>query len=480
MKNFTLLLTAAVVAAMSLQPVEVSAKSLFKPTNRARVTATSDSPKVLPASRVLPRAAGDIWMPGKVAEYTWIEDDSEWSLYNEKTFDYFGGGLVKSVGMKDEWQTTNSKYQYNDEGLLTHYTDSYFDESTQQFIPSNRRIYNYDYMLTRACVQMLYYTWNNNEWLDTEGEYAGIERNKDRNIVRVTQIISIGYKHYVNSRYDIEYGSDGKASKITMLGKESFYYDVFETECVLSDIVWDRTDGQILLVNYTPSVDIENPYDYEPSTYETGLFGPDNRVASFTMVSEDYGNVKLNVTVDYSESTFHVVAKTDAGKTYIDWEYNDLSGIDGHGPGSYESKQFEIDIDYDEDTDTHYEVEMLEYEKYYTDAYGLMLLDEEIQYEDGELDDYYKKVGTVEYDPTYGYPVSYVVTEEEDGEMYNEYKVVYSDYEQCSGITDVTVDSENAPVEYFNLQGVKMEGDNLAPGLYIRRQGAKAQKVLVK
>lgn len=37
---------------------------------------------------------------------------------------------------------------------------------------------------------------------------------------------------------------------------------------------------------------------------------------------------------------------------------------------------------------------------------------------------------------------------------------------------------ENAPVEFYNLQGVKVSGNE--PGLYIRRQGAKATKVLVK
>ena len=46
-----------------------------------------------------------------------------------------------------------------------------------------------------------------------------------------------------------------------------------------------------------------------------------------------------------------------------------------------------------------------------------------------------------------------------------------------TGIDDVTVE-ENAPVEYYNLQGVRVE--NPANGLYIRRQGNTATKVLVK
>ncbi|MDE6288435.1 MAG: hypothetical protein K2M00_06590 [Muribaculaceae bacterium] len=45
-----------------------------------------------------------------------------------------------------------------------------------------------------------------------------------------------------------------------------------------------------------------------------------------------------------------------------------------------------------------------------------------------------------------------------------------------SGVSSVVVDA-NAPVEYFNLQGVKVE--NPANGLYIRRQGNVATKVVL-
>lgn len=47
----------------------------------------------------------------------------------------------------------------------------------------------------------------------------------------------------------------------------------------------------------------------------------------------------------------------------------------------------------------------------------------------------------------------------------------------ASGITSIDAD-ENAPVEYYDLRGVRVSGD--APGIYIRRQGNKATKVLVK
>ena len=47
-----------------------------------------------------------------------------------------------------------------------------------------------------------------------------------------------------------------------------------------------------------------------------------------------------------------------------------------------------------------------------------------------------------------------------------------------AGVEDVVIDNENAPVEYFNLQGVKVA--NPENGLYIVRQGNKVSKVLIR
>lgn len=47
-----------------------------------------------------------------------------------------------------------------------------------------------------------------------------------------------------------------------------------------------------------------------------------------------------------------------------------------------------------------------------------------------------------------------------------------------AGVNDILSNDTNAPVEYFNLQGVRVA--NPENGLYIRRQGNKATKVLVK
>lgn len=46
-----------------------------------------------------------------------------------------------------------------------------------------------------------------------------------------------------------------------------------------------------------------------------------------------------------------------------------------------------------------------------------------------------------------------------------------------SALQDINID-ENAPVEYYNLQGVKVE--NPENGIYIRRQGSKVSKVVIR
>lgn len=56
-------------------------------------------------------------------------------------------------------------------------------------------------------------------------------------------------------------------------------------------------------------------------------------------------------------------------------------------------------------------------------------------------------------------------------------KVVFDGQLEAAGVENVVVD-ENAPVEYYNLNGIRVA--NPENGIYIRRQGNKVSKVLVK
>lgn len=53
---------------------------------------------------------------------------------------------------------------------------------------------------------------------------------------------------------------------------------------------------------------------------------------------------------------------------------------------------------------------------------------------------------------------------------------------KMDGVDDIiTADTDNnAPVQYYNLQGIEMPSDNLPAGVYLRRQGKTVTKVIVK
>lgn len=53
----------------------------------------------------------------------------------------------------------------------------------------------------------------------------------------------------------------------------------------------------------------------------------------------------------------------------------------------------------------------------------------------------------------------------------------YTNTNEGAAVDGIEAD-DNTPVEYYNLQGMKVKGDE--PGIYVRRQGAKTSKVIVK
>lgn len=48
------------------------------------------------------------------------------------------------------------------------------------------------------------------------------------------------------------------------------------------------------------------------------------------------------------------------------------------------------------------------------------------------------------------------------------------------GIGEIGIDEANGPVEFYNLQGVRVAAENLVPGFYIVRQGNTVRKVFVR
>ena len=48
-----------------------------------------------------------------------------------------------------------------------------------------------------------------------------------------------------------------------------------------------------------------------------------------------------------------------------------------------------------------------------------------------------------------------------------------------TGIENINTDKAT-PAEYYNIHGFRVDGSNLTPGIYIRRQGAETSKIIVR
>ena len=59
-------------------------------------------------------------------------------------------------------------------------------------------------------------------------------------------------------------------------------------------------------------------------------------------------------------------------------------------------------------------------------------------------------------------------------------RTITVEFTEVSAIGEIGIDPANGPVEYYNLQGVRVEAENLVPGFYVVRQGDKVAKVLIK
>ncbi|MDE5554908.1 MAG: hypothetical protein K2J10_06970, partial [Muribaculaceae bacterium] len=70
------------------------------------------------------------------------------------------------------------------------------------------------------------------------------------------------------------------------------------------------------------------------------------------------------------------------------------------------------------------------------------------------------------------------LTNRKTGEIENACTIKNVGNSEISGIESVTNDNNDAPVEYFNLQGLRV--NEPSNGIFIRRQGNKVTKVLVK
>lgn len=389
------------------------------------------------------------WQPGTVTYYNWWEEDWLLGVENKYTYDEHIG-LITRVVLSDG---TIEDREYYDNGYIKSVTIS--ENIDGELTIWSKNVYTYDEIVPDYLIENLYYQLNNNDELVLYNAFRNIlTRNTDGNIVENEAMQYYKSKWVCRSKYIINYGDDGRACSI-----DSETYDLETGEPlafnnIIWNIVWEETDGQITAQNWQ------------------NLMSGTNRIKSAEVYGLDY---EAKLTVEYpSEGSYEyiVVQGDDILSSVSSLLMDDMR--------SYEITS--ITNNYNVSNSYPPELEFRNSSKSYSKClldeynYPLYVLNE--TYEDDTLLFSQERTAEPTYDSEYGYPLEYIFSVSLNGAPAEYYqKIVLGDYVQIASVEDVAVDTE-AKIEYFNLQGIKV--DNPTAGLYIRRQGARTEKILVK
>ncbi|MCM1006117.1 MAG: hypothetical protein NC402_07460 [Prevotella sp.] len=387
------------------------------------------------------------WLPGTVTDYYY--NGQEWEQSNVTTYTYNPEGWVLS--QTSQWEKKENTY--NAEGNVIEEV-FYGDPDGQGLSPQYKYVYTYDNVVTGFRTSEKYYNYENGQWVLRSEDQNVITRNELGNIIKIQErYYDAEYNSWEDGDYfEITYGADGKAVTVKT-------FEDGEIELDLRDIVWNRTNGQIII---SDSNDID----------ADDFFMGSNRIASATVYGFEGNTLPgyLNATYEGTEGSYKVEIKINDKVAYS----MDYKVLDNYG--SYSSAEFSINYEEDETTGNVVEdgndryVEEVRY-----DAYGLLTEETQTEYRDGEQSYTYAEKGIVTYDTTNGYPVEYICQNKQGEEFVNSARQVFSDYVQVSGVEQINAESES-PVEYYNLQGIRVF--NPEHGIFIRRQGSKATKVI--
>lgn len=386
---------------------------------------------------------------------------AEWYPSEISRNEYNKAGQVTS-STTESYRTV---YEYDAMGRCTVLTQ--YGSNDGDFTPEYKTEYTYDNIVTNLITEERGYNYQDGNWVLNESSRTLITRNTDNNITRIQQQASSIYYDtpgwHDEALVEIGYGSDKKANTIKVYEYEE---ERAQLQAELVDIVWDQTDGQIVF------------FEMDEAEFFLGT----NRISSAKApAATNYpyaGDIFYTVTYKADNDGFNMTA-TMNGATFMSQDYTVLDSY-----GSFTSEEFEVDYDHMDDGSYQPDDPMLDVYTEIYDAYGLQLKNSEISYTDGNkangISYQNEMTAKVTYDSTHGYPLEYISRRSYDGQA-PEYadRIVYSDYYDVieAGVTD-TVISDSAPVEYYNLLGIRVE--NPTPGLYIRRQGNTVAKVLVK
>ena len=415
---------------------------------------------------------GAIWRP--CTQVSSIMVDNKWQNEMRATITYDSNGNTTSYFSENlMWTSESSASRY---ASYVNTYNSYGNEligvtsfgNDKENLKEEYKIeYTYDEVVPDFITSVTSYTMTDGVWTkEQDSKKTDITRDEKGRVTEVMKYRVNQKGEYITSEKDvITYGEDGKPSQI----KVYQYYEDHKTGEVklaqaiaYTDIVWKNCDNQILNGHI--------------------LFQGANRILSAKIIVNDAEHGSVKVEYGPGENDYTVIEEATPQflsiKTIEKTEWREINPYDSY---SILNRMETYSKNSDEPEVSVY------YESVTNDAYGFPIERITRNENNGMITSFYKEIGDVKYDKTYGYPLVFTISEaeSEDGSEpvpVPYYRMEFSDHKNCretTGMDNVAVENnDNAPVEYFNLQGERI--NKPSKGLYIRRQGKLVQKSIAK
>lgn len=442
------ILFAAVIAATSM-----SAAPVFSPIKAKSQKNAIKKVRSIKKSRKA-EAATAIWRPGTQILSEWDPENLTWmsSAKYETTYDAAGRILTDLVtpltpegAPNEEEPTQRTTYVYNEFGmptsrLIENLTDNVFTNYTKQIREYDSEVHNVIIANTESM-------WMQSEWTNIGNCYRReVTRNSLGNVTEVViKVLYLG-EYEATQKMKVEYGEDNKANRIvtSVLSTDDGVNMYWTDEIEYKDIVWHHTNGQIITDDITST---------------------ENGIASCTVMDSDGEN---KVTVEYPDEagSYHSMLTYANGSVEVK-----NTVVDNYG--SYDYETVEIYKEEGEEDYNYSEIERLRKNEYGLETEIYLAVSE--NGEEEMVMEWAK--GTIEADAVNGYPKVFTVQsfDPETEEFANTYKIDFSDYSDVTGVDGIKAD-EQAPVEYYTIDGRRTKATE--PGIYIRRQGKNAIKIV--
>lgn len=415
------------------------------------------------------------WQPQKMEMYLPGNEYGDWMLEETTQYSYSYGLLMsESLLQNDKDTQIVLNYSYDDAGRLIEIKRSETGKS------STKTEFEYDEIVKDHIISKMTYRLNGDGSSKLiEGMKEIITRNADGNVVMFEELELSGDDICSTQIFWVDYDDNGIAYSIHLQIPESWI------DIIIKDIEWNRTDGQFFSffdgTDWTNEVCFSGRNRISYAKMETLFLDGSDGIAAGNSYDYIYN-------ADYDEFGFgyNLEVTLPSGVSVLSLSLEQLDDNGSYEMWFQDSDDFEIDcsdlIDFYDFADPDFDFEKSEKILYCIyDKYGLKISNG-LEAKNKELDvfcDIINIYSHVHYNSEYGYPEEVVTIYELPPLEWQYYvsRVVYSDFVNMTGIDKVSSDSE---VQWYTVDGMKVEGTQLASGLYIRKSSKGASKIFVR